>query len=367
LNGWWEQSSPARFLESVLQTLRDGNVAHVELPRRCPEGMIAALSHLSSRYRGVVPRRIVPEMSEEDWRRSISDIRDQGDRLDAFAKAHSDALFVLELVEDVDVSRWRRFLERFHRATIQLESGRPQMLLLSIGDPAGPWLQRGASDIVTLAYRGLVNHLDMWNYTRRVMLDQQRHREGLHFNALTAAIASIAGYDPEVVELFADATSLKTDDAKLRVLEMQSQRGWIPVDDSEQSWVMGHVDTVEGAHVRHIAAYTEAELDSEIERRIWDGQVRTVFPIVERRRLELIQRHFKYLSNCLKEDGNNQTPYELEVGGVARYLATPIDRQDVTLAANLKEVRDRLAHLKVVPWKRLSEISSRPNSESHRG
>ncbi len=93
-----------------------------------------------------------------------------------------------------------------------------------------------------------------------------------------------------------------------------------------------------------LALYRAGEI-RQLERRIWRAQLSVFFPMLEERRLELIDRHRKRLriDEHLLSLGVNSVE-EIELGALRFQLRSVLDRRDADRLDVLSRLRNRLAH-----------------------
>ena len=111
-----------------------------------------------------------------------------------------------------------------------------------------------------------------------------------------------------------------------------------------EAWSAGVVDAFEGREHWHAGLLARVE-PRQLERRIWTAQVRSLLPMIDLWRMELIElaRNHKLVPEHL-------LTLDLEVGELSRLLARARDRHSLgELSDWLRRSRNHLAHLEVVP------------------
>lgn len=236
---------------------------------------------------------------------------------------------------------WRTFLNDFGVAARQLAPyERPLLLVDSLAADVRP----SFVDDVALASalcRGAVEPEDMALYAAALLRDvatpnhERRLRSGV--------VAELAIWDPETAANLAKLPPelLLNPTAVLR--EIASERSWATDlhEDQERAWAEGALQMIEGVPRLHSAYCALVGDEKEIRRRIWSGQVSTLFPLIERLRIRIVE----LLDGRL---GDSNELLELEIAELYRRLdALPRNRRDPELfraTQRLKEMRDRLAH-----------------------
>lgn len=232
--------------------------------------------------------------------------------------------------------------------------------LLIVAPLVGPVAARPLDEDVALAvhrWTGVVEPLDQLLYVRRLL--SYRPMERLQREVFAAVIASLALWDPNVSHALAEL-SLKGVLSPREVLaDFARDRGWAGLAEEREGWQEGIVDQFGGEKQVHSAALAVAGDNSsidEIDRRIWSAQVGVLLPYVERRRRELLERldgqlkgPFRFTNGLTIVDR-----FELEIGQIEYQLALRGHKVPCVVSL-LKQVRNSLAHLKVVDAEVLNE------------
>jgi hypothetical protein len=171
----------------------------------------------------------------------------------------------------------------------------------------------------------------------------------------TAVVANLALWDPAVATTFSNAPLHEVFDPMDRLRELASERGWTSNSPAfEPCWESGSHDVVGGCQQVHSALLAATGDVDEIETRVWKGQVGTLFPYLEERRRDLIDRygHLIRLPITTYDGRTIADRYDLELGHLRWQLqqsAAGPHRSILRGMAKLVKMRNALAHFEVVP------------------
>lgn len=128
---------------------------------------------------------------------------------------------------------------------------------------------------------------------------------------------------------------------------------------SEARWESGQRQRFDGVDTRHSADLRRAGDADEVRRRIWRGQVATLFPFVEEQRQRLVRRYAGRLRPVTAENGERVKPQDLEIGQICWQLVSNggarIMLEEQQVIRRLRDVRNDLAHLRTVSAEQLAD------------
>jgi hypothetical protein len=139
------------------------------------------------------------------------------------------------------------------------------------------------------------------------------------------------------------------------LLSYARSRSWheLPADaPDEVLWNEGIVHEIDGRRRLHSAYLAVRRQKSELKRRVWQAELKVLFPFLEEKRVQIVEgfgRHFE-LPYTL-EDGRTITePLDLELGAICRQFAKSprVPRKLRDFLRLLRDVRNSLAHLKAI-------------------
>lgn len=372
-NLWWQLPGPRHFIDGIVQGVRVGKSVILCLPRFMPDGLKIAL------------KAEICQTNEWEWcdLPLNSDNRAPIDILYSHFVSESPthalrSAFTLSQeetfegkviwVENVDKQTWRSwqdFLLEYEQACRSMPAlARSTFCVALIGETA---LQPPPENVClsNFYWKGVVTPFDMLFFVTSLM--QTRSTRDMQKRLMIAMVADLALWDPCVAEIFSGSRIEDILNPVPLLQEIAEEREWakhVQMDSERlevnpRLWSDGLADIFEGKPRLHSSILTLNDPRKEIDRRIWNAQIRTLLPMVEEKRRELLE----------KLDGILMVPYEtrsgaaitdiydLEIGHIYHQLATSdlnTDPKLRDLAWQLKEIRNRLSHLEALSQEQLS-------------
>jgi hypothetical protein len=356
---WWNLPGPCRFVTGVVQDLEGGKNVLLGLPARAPAGLdeaVEAAIRLSDRLRF---DRVPAEFASGGVAHLV-------ERLHQLYAPPEDPALVLSVqtlaaakgmagrvvwVSGLDAMTWpvwNDFLFRYqHAAHARREWERGLFCVPAAGAVADGELTPDVT-VSVRRWRGVVGSLDlMLDLAGRV---ECLHAHRLHRQLALALAVELAGSDGELGRLLI-AQDLLTLLKPAKVLrEYAAAAGWTNGTLKRPTWSAGLADEVDGAEVTHAAALA-AHDEPMLERRIWNAQVRVLFPFLEQERVRLAPIIQPFLRLPVPTpNGLIYDLYDLELGEMYHHLRTSgLPQETKDRMAVLVEMRHALAHLKPVP------------------
>ena len=103
--------------------------------------------------------------------------------------------------------------------------------------------------------------------------------------------------------------------------------------------------------------------EKKIQERIWEAQIKIIFPVIEKKRNSLINRYRKEIGGLLPITGAyGEEVYELEEVeiGILSHLVTlgklQVSSEDAKVISKLRNARNILAHIKILSQREIDEI-----------
>lgn len=103
--------------------------------------------------------------------------------------------------------------------------------------------------------------------------------------------------------------------------------------------------------------------EKQMQERIWEAQIKVVFPVVEKKRSGLINKYRKYIEGLLPVTGAyGEVVYEAEAVeiGMISHLVTSgklqVSSEDAKVISKLRNARNVLAHVRILSQKEIDEI-----------
>lgn len=355
---WWSLPGPSRFVQGIVQDLRDGKNVIVTFPPHSPDG-----------FREVLAERV---RENELWRwRTISASEFPCDGPASLVGALHQRFFpthqaselctalslaqrlmgTIVWVEEVGERAWQawsRFLIQYQHVCQSCPPyDRSLFCLPLIGALTPPPAADAALSV--RRWEGMVGRLDMTLYLDRALAARFPH--SLHHKTALAVITELVGSDARLAQHLAqqDFPTIMSPFEMLR--DFGASRGWTAEFVRNGDWRVGTSDTVDGSRLVHSAAVAIMGNHSEIKRRVWRGQVAVLYPFIEEQRVKLLPQVRGYLRFPVDTTyGRVNDPEDLEVGQLVYFLrGKKIQPRVWRLLSVLKEMRHALAHLEPVP------------------
>jgi hypothetical protein len=174
-------------------------------------------------------------------------------------------------------------------------------------------------------------------------------------------LVSISQWDVDLIEVFFASGTKSLYKPHDVLKDYATQRGWTDAKrvSLDKSWHQGVMDCFDGVESCHAAWHNAAGDKSKVDRMLWRAQAAVLLPKIEMHRMALAplickKMRFPYIKGEYKFNDVN----DVEIGNLAyfasdtRHMAAgPI----VDFVRKLREVRNDLAHLKVLEEHRATD------------
>jgi hypothetical protein len=358
---WWELPGPRRFIQRVVQALRDGKNIVIGVPEYGPDDIPNALQHALN--------------EDGDWYWQRVDAANHADELPAHVLMErfvgdpppgelwnanllaQQASFAGKVVWVSNVTaeawpRWREFITDYaHACRSRPSYARGLCVIPLFGTLAGENVTPEICLSVHL-WRGCVDWLDMMLYTANITpLNGLTRTQG---DTALATISHLALWDRHVAEVLANESleSLFNPGAILRRIAVE--RGWNKLHSKAYTWHQGIVDVVDAQGEKtHSAILALNDTNGELDGRIWSAQVGVIFPLIEEHRRRLLRQLGKRLRTpfTTRFGGVIKEVWDLELGHIAAQVkeySIPLSKTDRQLLDQLVRIRNSLSHLEVL-------------------
>lgn len=356
---WWQAPGPGAFVAAAVADLESGRNVVLRLPRPAADGLRAAVE---TRVR-----------ADERWRWRAIDAADTaaGSPAELAMALHrqlgcepppgrlaspaelarlvggGDILWV----DNLDEPRWpvwAKFLGLFQHACHARDETQRGLFCIPV---VGPLPAEPEPDTALRAHRwgdGLSRLDVMFHLDRRC----PRSDTDRVLRQVTLAVAAeLAGTDIRLgARLAADGPAFFADYAK-RLTQYAAEHGWTATSVQSASWGDGVYEVLDGETRVHSAALAAAERWDEVDRRVWQGQVRVLYPFIEEQRVKLIPAVAASLRfPIVTEYGERiNRAIDLEIGPLMYHLKSQrIPQRTWNQLSLLRGMRHALAHLRPV-------------------
>lgn len=344
---------PAQFVSGIADDVRAGRNCVIVTPRTLPRGLddavrVAVESEPSRHCRTLDLCRgeqVVPAQVLQQWLFPGERLASPSAAMFARSEAAHHLAVWLSNPPDEAATAWSEFMTEYAEAARSEDAWERGVLLLHFSGTALNEPPREGVAIAVHRYEGVVGELDMTFWAAQQSTLMTGH--SLERRVRVGVVAAVAGYDPGLVDLLAPLP-LKTLLEPVEALrDYGADLASIAFRQREAGWRAGLVDRVDGVDVMHAAMLAhqgECGRD-EIKRRIWSGQLSTLFPYLERRRNDLVAEYsdvlrYPFVGKFRQIDG----PGDMEIADLRSALRHHMDREQRARLSVLIRMRNDLAH-----------------------
>lgn len=354
----WRLPGPSRFVETVARDLGDG--ASVVL-RFGPDMPVALDDHLEQhcRRRGyrwttaTAPGDIRPlslirgaaglDSSAGDpapWRRLVLD------------ESLQHRVFWIDGLTPADWPRWRRFLLSYAHARRGAvpDAGSPPIFVTPL---SGPGFEEADLADPMLSYREFRDVIDRDDLLMLALQNPGASRRSRAIRSLFAnTVADIAQWDPVLAQRLLNGGPEATLEPRPILGRYAEERGWTA--ETREAWSTGTRDGPRRRPVVHSALLLVQGRERELNRRLWAAQAAVLLPLLEERRIELVDRNRHRFTRLPFETdyGVIETPEDMELGDLVLYFSRHREggRGVLGPAHRLRKFRNELAHLRPLAY-----------------
>lgn len=252
-------------------------------------------------------------------------------------------VFWCEPVEKIAVGRWLSFLDAYQVACRARPDGDWPRFILFI--PAvlldrAPTKKTGI-DVFDLGSAASRADLLLFAY------DQigSAHGYGPRAELIAQVAANVAVWDFALLEvLLAEQPDRLMEPAGL-LRAYAAELGWT---QAAPCWSEGSMLRIGNRDVVHSAKLAVSDPKGEVANRIWSGQAAVLLPIIERRRMKLIEQNLNLLKSKVPFQtlyGTISDVFDIEIGSVWFFLKQHSSGAETTRALRLRHARNSLAHM----------------------
>jgi len=362
---WWSLPGPAGFVRSIIEDLRRGANVVIGLPRWAPIGLERAMTY---------------QLRDDDllsWRPLDLEQMASEDPLEILPVRYVHDLTKRDLCEGVDLARsetftgtvvwvtglrnhslggWINLLESYADA-VRSRPVEERGLFCLVAEGIDPKaLPKEDVALSVRLWRGAVTEPDMLAWLHHLM-GRRPVRNAMERRLMMRLALEIAGYDAQLALEAANLDLERLGDPMAWLLEVAADRGWSV--RTEPAWEDGSCDTMEERRVVHSALLAVSqEGQKEVEQLLWRAQVGVLFPLLEEERRCYLQEYASLL-RVPHDTGLGSVirdKEELELGHIHYQLRYRLGRREQTRLQMLRNVRNSLAHQKVLAPVILKEL-----------
>lgn len=348
---WQALPGPARYIEEVIQHLREGTHVVIAAP-------IFAYPLLE--------RAFVEHLAHERWYKEHVSIDSNEDPLRClteklylepkqwigwsveklFSQIRPHYVIVIDGVTAENWDQWRLFLQEFEAVSRHSPSDERPVLLTIVRGVSQKRLQTKSVAATTIVWSGVFGELDALTY-----VDQQLRayrKPARHHKLMVRQIAALALWDLELADYLVGQPEREVFNISGILKSARKALGY-EGRVVEGNWESGGSDNFDGVELLHPFALLElGDPTKELNRRVWGAQAAELLPLIEMRRRELARRLERHIPCPFWIDGTRQVGSldELEIGSLAYATKTQGVKGELRDKAEwLASCRNTLAHL----------------------
>lgn len=350
-NQWWTLPGPSRFVDRMVQDIRQSKNVVVALPKLVPDGIRQATQQRVKKS-GWRWCRIVPHPKYHPLDQLYETLTGESTaekHVEYFDLAEHDevrgtiAWIDLETSETPDT--WVQCIEAYANSIKRLEPKSPLLLLGVLQNDRTSGIPNGKTYLSVRVWKNVIRAVDVRNVTEREL--RKRSFNPTKHQLAVETIARVALWDVQLATELA-SRPLAEITAPFDVLEDYAHAQTWSVDQ-EARWEDGTYGQFFGEPQTHSALCVLQGNLQVVERRIWAAQTGVVLPFLEARLRTLINRldclpPMWTTTNGAREKIVKRENFELR--HVAEILSEAGAAGDLAhMARRLKDMRNRLAHL----------------------
>jgi hypothetical protein len=351
---WWALPGPHRFVDSVIEDIREGKSVFLCLPENCPPRLTTHIRQtLEEDYRwlqaspdpGIAPIDFIYDFAVQNARPER--LRNLGNLV--LEAEFLNRVICLEELPASDWAAWIEFFTDYEHICRAVPEARRTYFIARMSNPCSRLPSPMPVGLSVRRWDGWVNRRDMQLYSTSCV--RQRKTE-LETDLVMALVSVLAGWDPELCEFLAEfELSELLVPANLLRGYAEKTRGWgtfISPRLDEQSWSQGLWQTYLGKPQPHTCFAAFLNGSRHLDKSIWRAEIGVLMPYIEEARQKLIERYRPYFKlPFYTKTGVVDDVYDLEIGTIELMLSrTELLRSDPLkmYVSDLKGVRNKLSH-----------------------
>jgi hypothetical protein len=359
---WWSLPGPQKFVDAVLQDIRDGKSVFVRMPEYCPKRLSSSLKDGLKDDFHWLSLTVAADRKPLDFLYEFcapeADVR----RLRSVQTLSCEQTFEghviwLENVAFADWDAWSCFFTEYERVSRAIPISRRTLFLIPItGEHNDHPLPSGVG-ISTRKWDGWLMRSDMLLYgaSRIPECDST-----LELDLRSALVTTLAAWDPDLCESLAPLSLSELIAPKPFLENFARYRKWKiqQLSGPERTWLLGLAHMFHGRKVPHTCVTSLSNGSGELDALIWRAEIGVLMPYIEEQRQLLLCQYQDLLKTpfITKNGARIDDVYDLEIGMIEFQLYNRISAEELKRVTNLKNARNNLSHLEPVTAQILFDI-----------
>jgi len=359
----WGLPGPSRFVETIVDDVRGGSSVVLRFGGDLPAGLADHLEQQTSWGTAWTPlsvdaetpplsairRSVAPEAPAVDFRMPQQVVL--GERF-------RNRVFWIDGLTPESWSAWRRFLRNFAHARRNAEAtARPPVFLLPLCGAGFQVPDLAEPSVSSREFRDVVDRDDL--YVLVLQSRQVRRRRRVIRALLANTVAQVAQWDHVLAGVLLDGGPEAALQPQATLAHYAEEHGWTA--KTPELWEAGTLDGPQERPVVHSALLLVQGRKRELNRRLWAAQAAVLLPLLEERRIELVDRNRHRFSRLPFETefGVIETPDDMELGALVLYFSRHREGGQGVLgpAHRLRAFRNKLAHFRPLSFSEATHSS----------
>ena len=350
---WWTLPGPRRFIDAIVDDIREGKSVFLSLPENCPPRLTTHIRQAieedykwlsTSPDEGVAPIDFVYEFAvpnaAPERLRNLTNL--------VLEEEFLNRVICLEDLPPADWSAWIQFFIEYEHISRSVPESRRTHFVIQISFPCA--LPPGPTPVGLSVKRwdGWANRSDMQLYGTSCVRPRKTE---LETDLVMALVSVLGGWDPDLCEfLAAFELSELLQPAGLLKAYAEKTRGWKMITSSQLddlSWSKGFWQTYLGKARPHTCYAVFLNGSRYLDQLIWRAEIGVLMPYIEEARQKLIeQNRAAFKMPFYTKTGVIDDVYDLEIGMIELLLSRRTLRTDPQLmyVSDLKLARNKLSH-----------------------
>lgn len=344
---WWNLPGPTRFVDRVLDALRQGESVLLLVPEYGPLDY-GLRSEIATRAQEVGTFEVIDAVRRGTPIELLAHRFgiEPGSWLTARALISSPqfrgrVLWVDKLTSSLWPA-WRDFLEEYRHVSLAQPLLERTLFVVPVEGESTASAPREDVGLRHCKWDDVVDRIDMWLFAASLL--RGRELSARIRDLLASVISHVALYDPEVAQRLACEAPSRVVEPQSVLLDLAAERNWrkdVPVE-----WKRGTGGTFNGTFREHSC---RKALCGDLNRRLWRAHVAVVFPEIEEFRQEFVRKYQgQWRIPHPTPFGTITDEFELEIGHL-KYQVTKfginVGQNEYQRLKMMVSARHSLAHL----------------------
>jgi hypothetical protein len=349
---WWTIPGPRRFLDAIIDDVREGKSVFLILPENAPGRVSHSLKEALREDFNWESINVIPGTNPVDFLYALLVPNADPRRLRSESSLASEQdfqrkLIWIEEISEGDWAAWSKFFLEYERVSRAVPESRRSLFVIRMIGPAVALMAPVAVGLSSLRWDGWLRQNDMQLYSNSCIRDR---KSGLETDLTIALVSELGGWDPALCEYLADFELCKLIEPAQLLEQFAAERGWCfkPGSYDDDAWSKGLWQTFLRKQTPHTSFGAFLLGQRFLSRLLWKAEIGILMPYIEEKRQVLIEQYRMHLKlPYYSKYGVINDVYDLEIGILELLLnqsGVP-PKTVLEFISNLKMARNQLSHL----------------------